>query len=270
MQCDNMYRWKDCSQEFWYLFSGYIFSIQLEQSENDNPAHKHWFKVAWNNGSCKVFFACSIQTHFFVPSLWFVVKASCSEPGDMGSIPEGCWNSLLPLGHFVWHWASHWHFWDARFIAALSIFFFARTSSVASDHTGVFPRVREWGKISDKRRKLTYCIEATSNAVLCNTEMCRHFVKLQPSACTHYVKATVSNLNADLRWQVTVTPSRGSFGFLLHIIFRMLLHKCSPVSITKRGCDWVGAAAWKSQHECCSDWRQLRECKDCNRAKVVE
>ena len=40
----------------------------------------------------------------------------------MGSIPAGCWSSLQPLGHFVWHWARQCT--DSRFyIAALCIFF---------------------------------------------------------------------------------------------------------------------------------------------------
>ena len=47
----------------------------------------------------------------FTKSIWthgLVVNLSCSEPeaGDVGSIPAGCWNSLLPLCHFAWHWAS--------------------------------------------------------------------------------------------------------------------------------------------------------------------
>ena len=42
-----------------------------------------------------------------------VVKVNHSESGNLGSIPDDCWNSLPPLGHFAWHWACqctvHWH-----------------------------------------------------------------------------------------------------------------------------------------------------------------
>ena len=62
----------------------------------------------------------AIQTHCSV------VKALSSESGYLGSILAGHWNSLQPLGHFVWHWAGlspsvHWHM--HFYIAALSIFF---------------------------------------------------------------------------------------------------------------------------------------------------
>ena len=35
-----------------------------------------------------------------------VVKASSCKLGNMGSISSEFWNSLQPLSHFVWHWAS--------------------------------------------------------------------------------------------------------------------------------------------------------------------
>ena len=40
-----------------------------------------------------------------------VVNVSCSESGDMGSIPELCKNSLPLLGHFAWHWGD----WAGQF-----------------------------------------------------------------------------------------------------------------------------------------------------------
>ena len=47
------------------------------------------------------FFSLLIQTH------GLVVKVSSRKLGDLGSISAGCWNSLQPLCHFVWHWACH-------------------------------------------------------------------------------------------------------------------------------------------------------------------
>ena len=48
------------------------------------------------------FFHKFIQT---VTNLWLIGKARGSESGGMGLNPAGCWNSMLHLGHFVWHWA---------------------------------------------------------------------------------------------------------------------------------------------------------------------
>ena len=35
------------------------------------------------------------------------------------------------------------------------------------------------------------------------------------------------------------------------------------VNVTKLGCHWVGAVAWKRKHECCSDQMLLSEWKSC-------
>ena len=53
-----------------------------------------------------------------------VVKASSSESGDLGSIPDECWNTLLSLSHFAWHWACLCTDTRTFYIAALSIIFF--------------------------------------------------------------------------------------------------------------------------------------------------
>ena len=69
----------------------------------------------------------SQYTVFFcilTPIHGLVVKLSCSESGCSGSILAGCWNSLPPLGHFAWHWASQCTDSGAFCIAALSIIFF--------------------------------------------------------------------------------------------------------------------------------------------------
>ena len=60
-------------------------------------------------------FGRSIQFHGLV--------AGCSELVDMGLIPTAYRKSLLPLGHFVWHWAYQWTDMLAIYIAALSIIF---------------------------------------------------------------------------------------------------------------------------------------------------
>ena len=53
-----------------------------------------------------------------------VVKTGCRESGDMGSIPDECWNPLPRLGHFARHWARQCTDTRAFYIAALSIIFF--------------------------------------------------------------------------------------------------------------------------------------------------
>ena len=85
-----MYRAKVCSQEFWSLLSG--LDIQLEQSKNDNPA-KNQFKVARydNFTNHKNVFYC-IQIHI----CGLVMKATCSELGDMGLIAT-VWLRVLKL-----------------------------------------------------------------------------------------------------------------------------------------------------------------------------
>ena len=83
------------------------------------------------------------------------------------------------------------------------------------------------------------------------------------------VTATVSNLNADshsdsISWVLRL---------LSHHVFRVQWHECS---MTKQGCDLVGAVAWKQQCECCSDqmlvlsYYYVTGWMLCNLAKVVE
>ena len=56
-------------------------------------------QVAKNDKPYAIFFKRSIRTY------GLVVKTSRRESGDMGSIPEECWNPLPSLGHFVSDWA---------------------------------------------------------------------------------------------------------------------------------------------------------------------
>ena len=98
VECDKIYRSKVCVQEVWYFVSG--LDIQLEQSENDNPVRKkNRLQVAKHNASYTVFFGHLIRTY------GLVVKVSSRETDDLGSMPARCWNILLPLCHFAWHWA---------------------------------------------------------------------------------------------------------------------------------------------------------------------
>ena len=67
-----------------------------------------------------------IYRFFFKLSIWtygLVVNTGCRESGDMGSIPDDCWNPLPRLGHFAWHWARQCTDTRAFYIAALSIIF---------------------------------------------------------------------------------------------------------------------------------------------------
>ena len=66
--------------------------IELEQSENENPARK---KIALRLRDVTSY------TSFFSLYRW----SSRSESGDMCLILAGCWNSLQSLGHSAWHWA---------------------------------------------------------------------------------------------------------------------------------------------------------------------
>ena len=61
---------------------------------------KKRFQVTRNHDSCTIFLVKLMQIYGSVE------KASHSESGELGSIPEGCWNPLQPLGHFAWLWAS--------------------------------------------------------------------------------------------------------------------------------------------------------------------
>ena len=108
-----------CSQEFWYILSG--LDIQLEQSENEDPAHK---KLVQGCKTLRVTYSFSLarrlQTHGSVEN------ASCSEHGNMNLSSTRCWNFFLPLGHFVWHWARQWNDTCAFYIAVCSLFFCSR------------------------------------------------------------------------------------------------------------------------------------------------
>ena len=111
-----MYGSKVCVQDFWYFVSG--LDIQLEQSENHNPACKKTvcqFQVARYDESCTIFF------NKFGMNSW-VVKVSHIESGNMGSILAECQTfgcrqqfcvALRPSVH------RHAHL----YIAALSIIF---------------------------------------------------------------------------------------------------------------------------------------------------
>ena len=89
VECNKMYGSKVCVQDFWYFVSG--LDIQLEQSENHNPACKKTvcqFQVARYDESCTIFF------NKFGMNSW-VVKVSHIESGDMGSILAECRNLWL-------------------------------------------------------------------------------------------------------------------------------------------------------------------------------
>ena len=74
----------------------------------------------------KVVIPCESYTVFFTKTIWthgLVVKANWCESDDMGSIPAEYRNSLLPLGHFVLHWAPQCTDTSA-FILLHSLYFF--------------------------------------------------------------------------------------------------------------------------------------------------
>ena len=60
---------------------------------------KNRLQVAKYDESYTVFFREWIRTY------GLVLKVSSMESGDMGPISDECWNSVLPHGHFAWHWA---------------------------------------------------------------------------------------------------------------------------------------------------------------------
>ena len=87
VECNNMYRSKVCVQKFWYIVSG--LDIQLENSEDDNPARK-------KSGS-------SLRKQRFIYPFFgklrriygTVVKVGLNELGDMGSMAARCSVSAL-------------------------------------------------------------------------------------------------------------------------------------------------------------------------------
>ena len=92
VECDKLYLSKVCVQKFSYNVSG--LDIQLEQSENDSHVRKK-IGCIWRNTTSHI--------PFFSIQSYLVVKASRTESGDLGSIPDDCRNSLPHLGHFAWH-----------------------------------------------------------------------------------------------------------------------------------------------------------------------
>ena len=117
-----MYRSKVCVQEFSYFVSG--LDIQLEKSEYYSPVRKK-IGCRWQNTTSLIQF---YSGNWYEPmAQWLLlVKTGCRESGDMGSIPEECWNALQRLlrclGHFAWHWASQCTDTSPFYIAVLSIF----------------------------------------------------------------------------------------------------------------------------------------------------
>ena len=55
--------------------------------------------------------------------------------GDIGSIPAGCSNSLLPFSHFAWHWASQRTDMHAFILLHSTFFFFTDSDFVSGNLT---------------------------------------------------------------------------------------------------------------------------------------
>ena len=75
----------------------------------------------WRNMSNHILF-------FLIQLIWtyhLVLKVGYRESGDMGSIPDDCWNPLPLLSHFAWHWATLAQCSDMRaFWYCCTLFFF--------------------------------------------------------------------------------------------------------------------------------------------------
>ena len=113
-----------------------------------------------------------IYRFFFKLSIWtygLVVNTGCRESGDMGSIPDDCWNPLPRLGHFAWHWARQCT--DTRaFILLRSLIFFllgfrqwrSRADSVVNLNTTIrlalFWRIWTWAWASTRPHVLAWRI----------------------------------------------------------------------------------------------------------------
>ena len=94
--------------------------IQPKQSENNCPVcNKNQLQVGKYDESYTVFFKQLIQTNGLMVNL----KVSSSESVDLGSVPDECWNALLPLCHFVWYLARQCTDTRSFYIAVLSIIF---------------------------------------------------------------------------------------------------------------------------------------------------
>ena len=77
-----MYPPKVCFQEFSYFASG--LNNQIEQSKNNSPVRKKSVAVGEIHKVIHHFFEHLIRTN------GLVVKVSCRESGDLGSIPDEC------------------------------------------------------------------------------------------------------------------------------------------------------------------------------------
>ena len=123
-----MYRSKVCVEEFSYFVSG--LDIQLEKSVlYAKKSVVYAKKSVAGLEICRVIYSFS-SSNWYEPLAWGF-KTGCRESGDIGSIPDECWNLLQRLGHFVWHWVRQCTDTRAFYIAALSIIFFPWISSVA-------------------------------------------------------------------------------------------------------------------------------------------
>ena len=94
VKCDKMY-WSKI-QRCHISCLTWIF-VRVRQSCTGKQ--KNWLQVAKYDYTCTVFFQQLIQ----INSLVF--KTGCIGFGDLGSVPDECWNCLQSLCHFVWHWA---------------------------------------------------------------------------------------------------------------------------------------------------------------------
>ena len=116
--CYKMYWSKVCVLES-YLVSGQAgLDIQLKQSKNANLVRQK-ISCRWRNTTSQIPFF-SVQ---LIRTYGLVVKVGRRKLGDMGSTPDKCWKSLLPLCHFCVALSPSVH-WHACFnIAVLSIVF---------------------------------------------------------------------------------------------------------------------------------------------------
>ena len=86
VECDKMYRFKVCVQEFWYCLPGLIFNLSYPRStilhaKKLLQVAKHFKKY---EESYTVFFGRLTRTD------GLVVKAGCRKLDDMSSIPDEC------------------------------------------------------------------------------------------------------------------------------------------------------------------------------------
>ena len=112
-----------------------------------NPASKKKF-ARYDNSS---------TVYFLNPEdpAWYVVTASSSESGYIGSIPAGCCISLLPLGHFVWHCASQLNDSSTFYIAVLSIISFSSVLRL-NMNISLFWRTQSWASCLDSAWRVSH------------------------------------------------------------------------------------------------------------------